>query len=88
MAGRALNDSIRIVTKFSDMEETYSSQKFLRYVRYASFMALFICKLISVSYYSNTHNCYPSLSSISVALNREETAYLFAVYMHKYLDLI
>ncbi|RVW29984.1 Trigger factor-like protein TIG, Chloroplastic [Vitis vinifera] len=31
VAGRALNDSIRIVTKFSDMEETYSSQKFLRY---------------------------------------------------------
>lgn len=31
VTGRALNDSIRIVTKFSDMEETYSSQKSLRY---------------------------------------------------------
>ncbi|KAM7504227.1 hypothetical protein LguiB_003131 [Lonicera macranthoides] len=31
VTGRALKDSIRIVTKFSDMEKTYSSLKSLRY---------------------------------------------------------
>ncbi|XP_059666446.1 trigger factor-like protein TIG, Chloroplastic [Cornus florida] len=31
VTGRALKDSIRIVTKFSDMEKTYSSLNFLRY---------------------------------------------------------
>ncbi|XP_057441101.1 trigger factor-like protein TIG, Chloroplastic [Lotus japonicus] len=31
VTGRALQDSVRIVTKFSDMEETYSSLGFLRY---------------------------------------------------------
>ncbi|CAL5190703.1 unnamed protein product [Lathyrus oleraceus] len=31
VSGRALHDSVRIVTKFSEMEETYSSLGFLRY---------------------------------------------------------
>ncbi|KAE9456468.1 hypothetical protein C3L33_11555, partial [Rhododendron williamsianum] len=31
VSGRALKDSVRIATKFSDMEETYSSQNLVRY---------------------------------------------------------
>lgn len=33
MTGKALEDSIRIVTKFSEMENTYSSLNSLRFVK-------------------------------------------------------
>lgn len=36
VSGRALKDSVRIATKFSDMEETYSSQNIVRFVEYSS----------------------------------------------------
>lgn len=48
VSGRALKDSVRIVTKFSDMEETFSPQNSLRFVNIHLFsnfnFASFYCK--------------------------------------------
>ena len=59
VTGRALKDSVRIITKFSDMEKTYSALSSLRFVNSTSLISLVTCMFGCWFYDTVTHATIP-----------------------------
>lgn len=76
VTGRALRDSVRIVTKFSDMEKAYSSHNSLRFVTHLLPFQLHVLACIDLQ-----NTCCYQVPGLSVMLWLKNKGHYLANYL-------